>query len=151
MNHLPLLALFTGIVCVYATEYKVITEDCKYAAQEDCELTSECQWCDSQCVNIRFNKDHCGSCGAGCMSPKVCGDAKCRLAKSFTLDNPSLCKRAGCKWCATQMGALPNCVNLKWDDIHCGGCNINCNKGESCVLGKCKRPNKSMAPPKDEL
>lgn len=79
------------------------------------------QLCDGQCVDVRQNMAHCGTCTNACdASTQYCGDGDC------------LCRRSRDTNCGSQ------CVDTRNNPHHCGGCNVACGTTQYCDSGTCR-------------
>jgi hypothetical protein len=67
---------------------------------------------DTECVNLRTDPFHCGSCLNRCLA----GQTTC---------------------CAVGPLAPGECVDTSTDPQHCGGCGRSCGAGERCLGGEC--------------
>ncbi|MEM2121979.1 MAG: hypothetical protein QXU20_04975, partial [Candidatus Woesearchaeota archaeon] len=76
--------------------------------------------CGNSCVDIKSNKDHCGSCNNPCKDPDhgsaVCEGGVCKVTCESTYQ---LCNN--------------NCVKLD-DPNNCGSCNVKCTSNQECKL-----------------
>lgn len=80
--------------------------------------------CGGACVDPRFDKAHCGGCGAPCS-----GEERCELG---------IC-RVTCPMGMLACGSGPSleCVNQRFDVLHCGDCTTVCSSAQRCVQGMC--------------
>jgi hypothetical protein len=74
--------------------------------------------CGSQCVNLRNNSRHCGTCTHVCPTGQHCSAGKCVCAPGHHL-------------CSGQ------CVSLSTDPKNCGSCGHACAAGETCQNSTC--------------
>lgn len=79
--------------------------------------------CDGDCVDLAFDRNHCGSCGNVCKGTEVCKAGKCS-SDCGTLTS-----------CTTSTGA--KCVNTATDAANCGACGKACPSGQLCSGGSC--------------
>ena len=84
--------------------------------------------CGDRCVDLNSDPDHCGSCSDSCQSDVdgatvICVDGNCEIECPDPVE--------------TYCDDLDLCVNLDFDDDHCGVCGTQCLEGESCVEGAC--------------
>lgn len=79
--------------------------------------------CGTECVDLAFDRDNCGTCGTKCASTEVCKAGKCS-SDCGTLTS-----------CTGEGGA--KCVNTKTDTANCGACGKACPAGQLCNDGVC--------------
>jgi hypothetical protein len=77
------------------------------------------------------DEQNCGGCGIECSSEEICVAGQCQPASDR------------CWWpCDSSRGELccgqGACVDYLNDPHNCGRCGMNCDEGESCVLGHCQ-------------
>lgn len=75
--------------------------------------------CDSACVELDRDPDHCGACGTACVEGALCVEGRCA---------PPCGGLAACEG---------TCADLSSDARHCGGCGNACQPGTVCVDGTC--------------
>jgi hypothetical protein len=75
--------------------------------------------CDSRCVDLLSDVEHCGACGAACTGGSMCAGASGCVCPD------------GLTFCA---GA---CVDLNTSASHCGECGNFCSIGSACNGGTC--------------
>lgn len=117
--------------------------------------------CGNECVNLKTDPDHCGTCANDCAADAFCVDGTC-TSDCPGLQCGDLCvdpstNNQHCGNCNNPCGfdqvcsggvcasectfPLQNCggscVDTDWDTQHCGGCFNPCNNGELCELGIC--------------
>lgn len=80
--------------------------------------------CSGSCVNVDFDSQHCGACGAVCAAGEVCSHGVCGVQA------PS---------CSGQM-CDGECIDTSRSAQHCGRCGQACNGDQSCVGGECTCP-----------
>jgi len=117
--------------------------------------------CDGECVDLLFDRSHCGACGVACDVGEICDLGACvtRCAEG-TLRCGDVCVDVGSD--AANCGGCGNacadgqvcvdgtcgcpagrewcdgaCVELGTDEAHCGACGNACAEGELCVDGHC--------------
>ena len=121
--------------------------------------------CNSACINIMTNPDHCGwACGVACSSG-LCADGKClpavgdggagcpngcpqgetcaagacvlSVCAGFQFEN-FLCAATdgNAGLCCPVFGGT-NCTDLATDPLNCGGCKVACPTGQTCSNGVC--------------
>lgn len=88
------------------------------ATDGDCPAPLE--RCEGVCVDLRYDPQHCGGCGLGCVKEHVCVEGECGVVCGLT---------------ATACG--PVCAVLASDPQHCGACDHACAPGVACVGGSC--------------
>src|SRR5882672_2820214 len=76
--------------------------------------------CARQCVDLKSNTLHCGTCDIACPANSMCVTGKC------TCDDPN---KAICKGV---------CVDITADSNNCGTCGTMCNAPTTCMSGMCK-------------
>jgi|GEM_PF-1467261 len=76
--------------------------------------------CETECVNLRNDRGHCGDCDTACAPGEICTDGECEVSCTATLTN---CDGV--------------CRDLQTDPYHCGDCNTSCPDGEVCSRGVC--------------
>lgn len=82
-------------------------------------VENTCETCGGdQCVDVQFDKAHCGSCGNACPAGVACVAGECSCS-----GGTELCTDA--------------CVNTSSDPNNCGGCGQACEPGEVCSAGTC--------------
>ena len=81
------------------------------------------QICDSTCVDVLSNNDHCGACGAACGGGSVCTGAEGCVCPG------------GLTFCAG------SCVDVQTDSSHCGACGNFCVIGAECSGAQCEGGN----------
>ncbi|MCH9682892.1 MAG: hypothetical protein K0V04_15755 [Deltaproteobacteria bacterium] len=100
-------------------------EDCddpaRYCDDGVCRCRPEMINCNGLCVDPRNDPDHCGDCWDACSgSTPLCGEGTCL---SDCDDFQDACS----EWC----------TDLEIDPLNCGGCDLPCAVGETCVEGDC--------------
>jgi hypothetical protein len=83
--------------------------------------------CGSACVNLQFDRSHCGACGMTCCPGALCVAGRCAP------DCPP-----GLTPCTPPGMSCHTCANLVSDSRHCGACNRACGAGQACVAGVCR-------------
>lgn len=86
--------------------------------------------CDGSCVDLQNSESHCGECGNVCDQPPgassvACVEGRCTPACAPFLMNCDGDAATGCE------------ADLRSDSANCGGCNVACGEGVSCVNGHC--------------
>ncbi|MBI5499961.1 MAG: hypothetical protein HY907_06940 [Deltaproteobacteria bacterium] len=85
--------------------------------------------CSATCVDTSVDTANCGGCGVRCDPDKSdrCAGGSCRC------ESESAC--GGGSWiaCCPPDG----CVDLDWNNAHCGSCDWDCWYGETCSFGTC--------------
>lgn len=76
--------------------------------------------CGGTCVDLRRNRDNCGSCGNSCQDGTVCIMGTCTVS---------------CPTGQTLCGGL--CATTATDRTNCGGCGVVCGAGQVCSNGAC--------------
>lgn len=103
------------------------TEDTRVDAAEDGpSCVSPKKMCAGECVDLKTNPAHCGTCDTSCCVGSVC------MAGTCTLSCP-----AGMSGCTDPSSKCPKCVDLTTDPENCGTCGTMCSDGRACVAGKC--------------
>jgi hypothetical protein len=82
------------------------------------ECPDELAMCDTTCVDLTDDEQHCGECGFECGSHGDCKDGICECAEPFD-------------------SCFGKCVNMDVDEDHCGECGRSCGNGFECVAGDC--------------
>ncbi|MDP3278008.1 MAG: hypothetical protein Q8Q09_22675, partial [Deltaproteobacteria bacterium] len=82
--------------------------------------TADQMVCNSTCVSVQTDRNHCGACGTVCAGGQVCRAGSCEI------ECPS--GQARCS------GA---CVTLSGDRSNCGACGTMCPAGQVCSAGAC--------------
>ncbi|MBU51498.1 MAG: hypothetical protein CL920_22640 [Deltaproteobacteria bacterium] len=90
----------------------------------DCECKSGLTRCGKDCVDLKANGTHCGSCGNTCPQNTRCASGRC-VSECPAL-TPTACQNA--------------CANTSNDPSHCGVCDKTCQPGEVCLAGACQCP-----------
>lgn len=86
--------------------------------------------CDNQCIDVRYNSDHCGFCNNTCPAGQSCMNGQCQVACSLS-----------------ETSCIDGCYDLLTDPDHCGSCLNNCPAGLLCRYGQCTAPATPMAIP----
>ena len=117
--------------------------------------------CGSRCVNLQFDRDHCGQCGRACATPS-CDNGQCVDACSGSLgacdgactyaDDPFNCGRCGvaCDHGCREGACVPDigcgagkawcngvCIDVSSDAQNCGACGRTCDASHACADGIC--------------
>lgn len=114
--------------------------------------------CSGQCVDLRTDRLHCGSCGNTCHDGMICQGSQCRCTGGRTECNGTCVDLAtdlaNCGSCGNVCGPNMTCANrachclpgltdcsgtcrdLATDPENCGACGVSCN-GNACVAGIC--------------
>ncbi len=93
--------------------------------------------CGGGCASTATDSLNCGTCGVKCVGAETCAGGLCGVASCTAALQGDPCHLpvgaahsiGGC--CAT------SCVDTKTDPANCGGCNLPCATGASCVGGSC--------------
>jgi hypothetical protein len=100
----------------------------------------------SYCAKVKYDPMNCGVCGKICPGGTFCSEGIC-LSVTGTLPSDAgtgpTCP-AALIMCKDAAGVV-TCVDLMWDRIHCGQCEIACPADQFCNMGRCVLP----APPSD--
>lgn len=118
--------------------------------------------CDGKCVDVRSNRQHCGSCWAPCLSNQTCvsGHCECTLGVACatgcsTLQDdsncgacgsvcPTGCKNGSCDCFGAYCSDV--CVDLQSDPQNCGVCGHACAPAYACGDGQCGCPSPDQKP-----
>jgi hypothetical protein len=113
--------------------------------------------CGDSCVDPGQDPGNCGGCGIACGSG-VCFGAHCLPSgtgcgqvggcPSGQACSGGQCLQSGCgafaitAWCASPSGSPgvccgEACADIANDPANCGGCNVSCPAGQTCVEGLC--------------
>ena len=94
-----------------------------------CEAPLEC--CGGQCVDLASDPDNCGACGHACTQGVDCDRGECICPYGAT---PEACS-PGMTCCDHTVPAYAGCVDTNANNMHCGGCNLECFG--QCIDGAC--------------
>jgi hypothetical protein len=87
------------------------------------QLAANCTVCADSCVDVRVDRDNCGTCGNKCAAGQMCSGGQCAPA------------------CAEgQTGCDGRCVDTTSDPANCGACGTKCASAgvaNACVSGQC--------------
>ncbi len=94
--------------------------------------------CGGLCKTTATDALNCGACGVQCAGVETCAGGLCGVAACTAVLQGDPCHLpagaarsiGGC--CAT------SCVDTQSDPANCGGCNLPCAAGTTCVVGSCK-------------
>ena len=86
---------------------------------DQCVCRSGLTPCEGECVDLRTDPSHCGTCGDAC--PEACGDSTCQPASCTGF--PQACDGA--------------CTDPQSDPLNCGSCGDTCEASETCADGQC--------------
>ena len=76
--------------------------------------------CDSTCVDVDVDPEHCGGCDQACADGLACIAGECSVA------------------CGASSSACGDrCIDTQIDPGHCGGCDLPCGPGVPCIAGTC--------------
>lgn len=78
------------------------------------------QRCGDDCVNLKSDRNNCGSCGRVCSEKEECINGGC----------------FGCSDPLTRCGG-DECFDLTSDNQHCGSCDKACGRNEQCINSFC--------------
>lgn len=101
------------------------------------------------CADTKTSDSHCGACGVRCPST---GDAGSPPANMYYGCADSECGRFKCQsgWANCDGDLEDGCETSLLLPTSCGGCNIVCGPGQSCVLNSKSQPE-CMCPPGETL
>lgn len=92
--------------------------------------------CGTQCIDTAADPAHCGGCGRQCDNSAVCTDGVCVQACADACDSDELCIAGTCECRSGTVDCDGDCVDLRTDDDHCGGCERECDD-MFCGGGEC--------------
>ena len=89
---------------------------------QECQLLN-CEFgcCNGQCVDLRNDPNHCGTCTNQCLTG-FCENSTCTT--SCTGESLRMCQGS--------------CTNISNDSNNCGGCQISCGRNMGCFNSQCK-------------
>lgn len=98
--------------------------------------------CNLKCVDLQFDKLHCGACGKSCKSGEVCTQGVCKSAGDAIGCNPACptgqtCNKGVCSCPEGEVDCNGTCVVLATSPKNCGACGNACGAGAICQQGKC--------------
>jgi hypothetical protein len=129
-NEEPLLTTTTPVPATSAIPAVIPTVTTAPAATKPVVCASDRRNCGNQCIDVRYNSDHCGYCNNTCPSGQACMNGQCQAACS-----------------AGKTSCIDGCYDLLTDPDHCGSCLNNCPAGLLCRYGQCTAPDTPMANP----
>ena len=86
------------------------------------------------CANLEEDGNDCGGCNDAC-SPAAAD--RCEAGRCICGDGRGPCEGTPASTCCSGAFAATECVDLRSDVRHCGGCDVRCRPSESCVEGVC--------------
>lgn len=98
-------------------------------------------WCDGACRDPQSDPNHCGGCGVVCPGDMICTADGCvgggwsPLLSAGSGSATPVCPQPSCQPGSTLCGQL--CVDLMFNNLHCGTCGHQCAGGETCSWGRC--------------
>ncbi|MSP15446.1 MAG: PKD domain-containing protein [Myxococcales bacterium] len=81
--------------------------------------------CGGLCIDLAFDPQNCGACGAVCANGASCTNGRCDDAPGCPPDAPLFCRDFGC-------------IDPRFDPFNCGDCGVFCPTG-ICDGGACFR------------
>src|SRR3989344_1161447 len=81
--------------------------------------------CNNVCINWLEDENNCGGCDVQCVAGTSCVSGSCQ-----SNCNEQVCNSFGAICCP----GFDGCVQWWDDENNCGGCRIQCDPGEECVL-----------------
>lgn len=113
-------------------------EPCTYGL---CACTGAYEYCSVEgvnlCVNTQNEPEHCGSCGASCGAHQACSGAECYCTEYLV----RFVNEEDGWWSFVEPGTCDGaCIDLSYDEAHCGACGAACAAGEVCLGGNCFTP-----------
>jgi len=95
--------------------------------------------CSGECVDILEDPFHCGGCNAVCSAESECSEGRC-VATSATADGGARLGDvvAPRRCAASQSFCMGACINTSTDNTNCGGCDLVCTAGTTCIAGRCR-------------
>ncbi len=94
-----------------------------------CDCREGLNFCDSRCVDLKTDPDHCGVCGRTCDTGQSCEFGQC--VDEDCVEQPEVCGGA--------------CTNIDDDILNCGACGRACLSNEVCIASNCE-PYFSVSP-----
>ncbi len=104
--------------------------------------------CNSACVNLQNDPEHCGQCGQQCQTGSSCsqgscvttcggGETKCSGSCSNLQSDVKNCGACG-NVCKTGEGCCGGkCFDLQANKDNCGSCGVRCSSNQDCCSGRC--------------
>jgi hypothetical protein len=95
----------------------------------------------SYCAKLKYDPMNCGVCGKICPGGTFCGEGICQSVNGTPPSDAGTgptCP-AALVTCKDAAGVV-TCVDLMWDRIHCGKCEITCPADQTCNMGRCVLP-----------
>ncbi len=90
-------------------------------------------FCNNQCFDLKTSFFNCGRCGHVCESNEFCQNGQCVQAC------PAKTRICGRSCCPENLNCCQGrCIDTRVNSQHCGGCGIQCQRGELC----CPQKNK---------
>ncbi|MFK7991116.1 MAG: FG-GAP-like repeat-containing protein [Sandaracinaceae bacterium] len=122
-----------------------------------CACAGSTEVCGDACVDTRTDAANCGACGTVCGAGERCSAGACGTGPCTPDCSGRTCGGDGCggtcgdcasgQVCASGgvcqcegggTGCGTDCVDVRSDRNHCGGCGIECGDEESCMSGVCQ-------------
>ena len=104
-----------------------------------CGVDHANQCCGESCADTNNDANNCGSCGARCPGGETCTFGHCGFAMCTPSTHGDACHldSADAGVHGQGMCCSSGCVDTQNDAMNCGGCDLGCGSGGTCVNGAC--------------
>lgn len=97
--------------------------------------------CAGKCTNTDGDNQHCGGCNKPCPAGTVCAGGNCITGNDTRCGDCGpgriCCEKDGSSQCVFPTINDQDCRGC---EVNCGGCGIQCERGQLCCVGRCVDP-----------